>query len=163
VNAGHEVQSHSLSHPEFTKLSNSAIDKQLTDLISFFDKYCNKAKPTIFRPPYGSITTAQAAYITGKYNYSIGMWNLESKDTYFSSSSSIAPYVKSQIPIYKGQSIISLHHDFSSYKVAGDVIKAYRNAGYSFITMTQCAKQCAPYADSIGVCRTPFGDSLISW
>jgi peptidoglycan/xylan/chitin deacetylase (PgdA/CDA1 family) len=152
-----------MRHPDIKTLGNAAIDKELNDVVAFFNKHCNKVKPTIFRPPFGSITANQVRYINGKYNYTIGMWNLLSKDTEFTSSSAVAPHIRSQIPIYKGQSIISLHHDLKSFSVVANVIKEFRSAGYSFITMTQCARQCAPYANSAGVCRTPFGSKLINW
>src|SRR6201995_141918 len=52
---GHEIATHSWSHPNFAKLSDDSARSQLqrTDDII---RTTIGARPTLFRPPYGSIT-----------------------------------------------------------------------------------------------------------
>src|SRR6186713_1076398 len=58
VREGHEIANHSWSHPNLGKMSDEAVRRELRRT----DETINAAigvRPTLFRPPYGSITPRQ--------------------------------------------------------------------------------------------------------
>lgn len=77
LHEGHEVGSHSWSHPNFRKLSSEAQAGQLYETDSLLRS--QGAAPLFFRPPYGSFDerTTRAAESLGM---SIMLWSLDSKD-----------------------------------------------------------------------------------
>ena len=76
---GHEIASHSWSHPNLGKMSQEAVRSQLqrTD-----DEIKNAAgkRPTLFRPPYGSITERQKHWIHDEFGYDIILWDVDPLD-----------------------------------------------------------------------------------
>ena len=52
--AGHEIGIHTWSHKELTKLSSDEIKKEVDNTASKIEKITGK-RPTLVRPPYGSI------------------------------------------------------------------------------------------------------------
>jgi peptidoglycan-N-acetylglucosamine deacetylase len=76
---GHEIASHSWSHPNLAKMSQEGVRSQLqrTD-----DEIKNAAgvRPTLFRPPYGSITERQKRWIHDEFGYDIILWDVDPLD-----------------------------------------------------------------------------------
>jgi len=57
VAAGHEVGNHSWSHPQLTKLTSTAVARQLSRTDDAIDQ-ATGGTPTLFRPPYGLVNDA---------------------------------------------------------------------------------------------------------
>jgi peptidoglycan/xylan/chitin deacetylase (PgdA/CDA1 family) len=76
---GHEIASHSWSHPNLGKMSDDAVRSQLqrTDDII---RTTVGARPTLFRPPYGSITAHQKRWIHDQFGYRIILWDVDPLD-----------------------------------------------------------------------------------
>ena len=76
---GHEIANHSWSHPNFGKMSDEAIRSQLrrTDEII---KSITGARPTLLRPPYGSISERQKHWIHQEFGYQIILWDVDPLD-----------------------------------------------------------------------------------
>lgn len=76
---GHEIASHSWSHPNFGKMSDDGVRSQLqrTDDII---KATIGTRPTLFRPPYGSITARQKHWIHEQFGYRIILWDVDPLD-----------------------------------------------------------------------------------
>ena len=76
---GHEIASHSWSHPNLAKMSQEGVRSQLqrTD-----DEIKNAAgvRPTLFRPPYGSITEREKRWIHDEFGYDIILWDVDPLD-----------------------------------------------------------------------------------
>src|SRR5262252_4857101 len=76
---GHEIASHSWSHPNLAKMSQEGVRSQLqrTD-----DEIKSAAghRPTLFRPPYGSITERQKRWIHDEFGYDIILWDVDPLD-----------------------------------------------------------------------------------
>ncbi|KAK7470205.1 hypothetical protein VKT23_001642 [Stygiomarasmius scandens] len=77
---GHQIASHTWSHPDISKLTNAQLDVEIMRLDQAFIKILG-IKPNIFRPPYGSVTAAQVDYITTKHKKKVVTWDLDSEDT----------------------------------------------------------------------------------
>src|SRR5256885_5116130 len=58
VREGHEIGNHSWSHPNLGKMSDEAVRRELQKTDDAITAAIGK-RPTLFRPPYGSITARQ--------------------------------------------------------------------------------------------------------
>jgi len=76
---GHEIASHSWSHPNFAKMSQESIRSQLQRTDDEIKNTTGK-RPTLFRPPYGSITERQKRWIHDEYGYDIILWDVDPLD-----------------------------------------------------------------------------------
>jgi peptidoglycan/xylan/chitin deacetylase (PgdA/CDA1 family) len=76
---GDEIGNHSWSHPAFAKLSDEAVRRELQKT----DEAIHSAtgnRPTLLRPPYGSITARQKKWIKEEFGYKIVMWDVDPLD-----------------------------------------------------------------------------------
>ncbi|MEP6685311.1 MAG: polysaccharide deacetylase family protein [Verrucomicrobiota bacterium] len=76
---GHEIANHSWSHPNLGKMSDEAVRRELRKT----DDTINATigfRPTLFRPPYGSITTRQKHWIHDEFGYQIIIWDVDPLD-----------------------------------------------------------------------------------
>jgi peptidoglycan/xylan/chitin deacetylase (PgdA/CDA1 family) len=76
---GHEVANHSWSHPNLAKMSDEGVRSQLrrTDDVILS---ATGTRPTLFRPPYGSITARQKRWINQEFGYKIVLWDVDPLD-----------------------------------------------------------------------------------
>eukprot|EP01083_Nonionella_stella_P223887 797409_1 len=136
--AGYEIQSHSYSHKDFLALSNEEIRIELNK-VSDFIYDCGAARPTMFRPPYGSLTKQQAQFIVSE-GYIIGLWNMDSNDWKTPNELTILDNI--DLSVFKGDSVNILMHDKSIYNIIDDIIEKFDDYGYEFITQSECFAQC---------------------
>jgi peptidoglycan/xylan/chitin deacetylase (PgdA/CDA1 family) len=76
---GHEIGNHSWSHPAFAKMSDEAVRRELQKT----DEAIRNAtgnRPSLLRPPYGSITARQKKWINEEFGYKIIMWDVDPLD-----------------------------------------------------------------------------------
>lgn len=131
---GHEIASHSYSHPNFTTLSADEIREQIfkTDKAIF---NVTGTLPRNLRPPYGAID-ANSADLVGM---PIIQWNVDSMDWKLKNPAKIAASVQQNV--YDG-SIILLHdiHD-ESVKSVPAIITELRQENYEFVTVDELLSQ----------------------
>ncbi|MDQ6861236.1 MAG: polysaccharide deacetylase family protein [Verrucomicrobiota bacterium] len=79
VREGHEIANHSWSHPNLGKMSDDAVRRELqkTDDAIFA---AIGTRPTLMRPPYGSITAHQKTWINEQFGYRIIIWDVDPLD-----------------------------------------------------------------------------------
>jgi peptidoglycan/xylan/chitin deacetylase (PgdA/CDA1 family) len=76
---GHEIANHSWSHPNLAKMSDEGVRRQLwrtDDAI----KSATGTRPTLLRPPYGSITEREKRWIHDEFGYQIVLWDVDPYD-----------------------------------------------------------------------------------
>jgi peptidoglycan/xylan/chitin deacetylase (PgdA/CDA1 family) len=76
---GHEIGSHSWSHPQLNRMSDDGVRSQLKrtdDLI----KSLIGVRPSLFRPPYGALTSRQKKWIPEEFGYKIILWDVDPLD-----------------------------------------------------------------------------------
>ena len=76
---GHEIGSHSWSHPQLNRMSDDGVRSQLKrtdDLI----KSVIGVRPSLFRPPYGALTLRQKKWIPEEFGYKIILWDVDPLD-----------------------------------------------------------------------------------
>jgi peptidoglycan/xylan/chitin deacetylase (PgdA/CDA1 family) len=76
---GHEIASHSWSHPNLVKMSQEGVRSQLQRTDDEI-KSASGQRPTLFRPPYGSITERQKRWIHDEFGYDIILWDVDPLD-----------------------------------------------------------------------------------
>jgi len=76
---GHEIASHSWSHPNFAKMSQEGVRSQLQRTDDEI-KSATGTRPTLFRPPYGSITEREKRWIHDEFGYDIILWDVDPLD-----------------------------------------------------------------------------------
>lgn len=79
VDEGHEVASHSWSHPLLTSLSNASLDSQMKKTHEAIVKACGVA-PVLYRPPYGASRLSQRKRIHDQYGYLSILWDVDPLD-----------------------------------------------------------------------------------
>ncbi len=129
--AGHEIGTHSATHPHMSKLSKEAIIKELSTSSLAIEKITNK-KVEVFRPPYGDyddllIDTAKELGL-----YTI-QWDVDSLDWKNLSAGEIEKRVISRV---KNGSIVLFHNQgLHTHEALPRIIKRLKAEGYKFVTI----------------------------
>ena len=76
---GHEIASHSWSHPNLGKMSQEGVRSQLRRTDDAIKSAIGKS-PTLLRPPYGSITEREKRWIHDEFGYDIILWDVDPLD-----------------------------------------------------------------------------------
>ena len=127
--AGHEIGTHSSTHPYMSKLDKSAIVKELTTSKEIIEKTTGK-KVDLFRPPYGDyddllIDTAKELGL-----YTI-QWSVDSLDWKDLSASEIKSRVVGRV---KNGSIVLFHNQgLHTAEALPVIIKELKSQGYEFV------------------------------
>src|SRR5438477_1635509 len=79
VREGHEIANHSWSHPNFGKMSDENVRRQLQQTDDAIKNATGK-RPTLLRPPYGSITAREKRWIHDEFGYEIILWDVDPYD-----------------------------------------------------------------------------------
>src|SRR4051794_27283644 len=79
VREGHEIGNHSWSHPNLGKMSDEAVRRELQKTDDAITAAIGK-RPTLLRPPYGSITARQKKWIHEEFGYRIIIWDVDPLD-----------------------------------------------------------------------------------
>lgn len=76
---GHEIANHSWSHPAFGKMSDEKVRAELQKTDDAIRAAIGK-RPTLMRPPYGSITARQKKWIHEEFGYQTILWDVDPLD-----------------------------------------------------------------------------------
>jgi peptidoglycan/xylan/chitin deacetylase (PgdA/CDA1 family) len=76
---GHEIANHSWSHPNLAKMSDEGVRRQLWQTDEAI-KGATGTRPTLLRPPYGSITEREKRWIHDEFGYQIVLWDVDPYD-----------------------------------------------------------------------------------
>lgn len=127
---GHEIGSHSMSHPDLTRISLAAAQAQVRDAAVLLEQISG-SPVTTFRPPYGEVTNAiiQAVQLPAI------LWSVDTKD--WQRPGAAALFERAVNGVAPGG--IVLFHDThpDSVNAAGDIIVGLRNRGFEPVTVTE--------------------------
>jgi peptidoglycan/xylan/chitin deacetylase (PgdA/CDA1 family) len=76
---GHEIASHSWSHPNLGKMGDDGVRRELQKTDDAIVA-ATGTRPTLMRPPYGSITARQKSWIHEAFGYRIIIWDVDPLD-----------------------------------------------------------------------------------
>jgi peptidoglycan/xylan/chitin deacetylase (PgdA/CDA1 family) len=76
---GHEIGNHTWSHPNLQKMSDENVRRQLRQTDDAI-KRATGSRPTLMRPPYGSLSSRQKQWIHQELGYRIILWDVDPLD-----------------------------------------------------------------------------------
>lgn len=131
---GHEIASHSWSHPQLTKLGEGGVTDQLQRTHDVIQQTTGTA-PKLMRPPYGAFTANQRAWAHSKWGYKTILWDVDPLDWKVRSSSR----VQSEILRMTVPGSIILAHDIhkSTVDAMPETLDALLAKGFKFVTVSE--------------------------
>ena len=166
---GNSIGNHSWSHPDLSRFSAAGIVSQLTSASDAIQSVTG-ARPTIFRPPYGSFN-ANVITQAIRLNLTAIIWNDEARDW---ATPGVNLIVSRILNLARNGGIILLHDGggFRAQTVAAlpIIIETLRQRGYTFVTIPQLLHDMAatgiplPEATPTGISSpTALTPILIAW
>ncbi len=126
---GHEIGTHSATHPYMSKLDKNAVIKELSTSCQAIEKITGK-KVEVFRPPYGDYNDnlIDTAKELGLYTI---QWDVDSLDWKNLSSNEIKSRVLSKV---KNGSIVLFHNQgLHTAEAIPDILRELKAKGYEFV------------------------------
>ncbi len=133
IAAGHEIGTHSRSHPYMSKLTKAEILDELSTSSKAIEKLTGK-KVTLFRPPYGDYNNALIEACKELDLYPV-QWDVDSLDWKNLSGTEIAMRI---INGAKNGSIILCHNNgLHTAEALPMIFSTLKNRGYSFVPISE--------------------------
>lgn len=129
MDEGHEIGTHSATHPYMSKLDKRSIEKELKSSCGAIEQITQK-KVELFRPPYGDYNdlVIETAKDLGLYTI---QWSVDSLDWKNLSASEIYKRVTKRV---KNGSIVLFHNQgLHTADAVIDIIKTLKANGYEFV------------------------------
>lgn len=126
---GHEIGTHSATHPYMSKLSKTEIKKELSTSISAIENITNK-KVELFRPPYGDYNNLllQTAEELGLYTI---QWSVDSLDWKDLDKTQISSRVIKRVT--NGSIVLFHNQGLHTHDALEDIIISLKKEGFSFL------------------------------
>ncbi|MEH6940865.1 polysaccharide deacetylase family protein [Bacillus sp. JJ722] len=130
VDEGHEIGSHSWSHPKLTSLKPAELAQQINQTSNAVEKITGKA-PATLRPPYGAVNDAVKKATNGP----IVNWSVDTLDWEHRNKEKVIQTVKQNT---RNGSIILMHDiQQATADALEDVLIYLSEQGYHFVTVSQ--------------------------
>jgi peptidoglycan/xylan/chitin deacetylase (PgdA/CDA1 family) len=141
VSEGHEIANHSWSHPNFGKMGDDAVRRELQKTDDAITAAIG-TRPTLLRPPYGSITARQKSWIHEQFGYRIVLWDVDPLDWRRPGPSVVCHRIVSEA---KPGSII-LAHDIHAPTIEAmpETFEQLQAKGFKFVTVTELLAMAKP-------------------
>ena len=126
---GHEIGTHSATHPHMSKLNSETMIKELSTSKQVIEDLTGK-KVELFRPPFGEYNDLLIETATQLGLYTI-QWDVDSLDWKNLSAKEISDRVLSKV---KNGSIVLFHNQgLHTAEALPTIIKGLKNKGYTFV------------------------------
>lgn len=153
---GHEIADHSWSHPNLAKMNDDAVKSEILRTREAIMAATGQPV-TLFRPPYGSLTTLQRHWINKDLGFKIILWDVDPLDWKRPGSAVVAER------IIKGtrEGSIVLSHDIHAGTVAAmpETLDALIKKGFKFVTVSQLIGMQTPETASNATPASSVRDS----
>lgn len=138
---GHEIANHSWSHPNLGKMSDEAVRRELQKTDDAI-KAATGVRPTVMRPPYGSITARQKQWIHEEFGYRVIIWDVDPLDWKRPGPSVVRERIVSQT---QPGSII-LAHDIHppTIEAMPATLEQLEAKGFKFVTVSELLAMAKP-------------------
>jgi peptidoglycan/xylan/chitin deacetylase (PgdA/CDA1 family) len=156
---GHEIGNHSWSHPAFAKMSDEAVRRELQKTDDAIHSATGN-RPTLLRPPYGSITARQKKWINQEFGYKIIMWDVDPFD--WKRPGPVA--VTNRIVRNTRAGSIVLSHDIhpGTIEAMPAAIDQLEAKGFKFVTVPELILMALPEAPKTSPRSTTSGKPVSS-
>jgi peptidoglycan-N-acetylglucosamine deacetylase len=138
---GHEIGNHSWSHPYLAKMSDEAVRRELRRTDDAV-KDAIGTRPTLMRPPYGSITPRQKLWIHEEFGYDIILWDVDPLDWKRPSPMTVCNRIVKET---RPGSIV-LSHDIhpGTVEAMPAVLGQLEAKGFKFVTVSELIRMAQP-------------------
>jgi peptidoglycan-N-acetylglucosamine deacetylase len=138
---GHEIGNHSWSHPNLGKMSDESVRRQLRQTDEAINNATGK-RPTVMRPPYGSITARQKRWIHDEFGYQIILWDVDPNDWKRPGSAVVRDRILKET---RAGSIV-LSHDIhpGTIEAMPSTFDALEAKGFKFVTVSELIRMAVP-------------------
>lgn len=146
IDAGHEMGTHSRTHPYMSKLTKAQIQDELTTSSQAIEKITGQ-KVTLFRPPYGDYnnTLIDTCKVMGLYPI---QWDVDSLDWKNLSGAEIAMRIVNGA---KNGSIILCHNNgLHTAEALPIIFSTLKNRGFTFVPISELIYKENYYIDNTG-------------
>ena len=140
---GHEIANHSWSHPNLGKMSDESVRRQLRQTDDAIKNATGK-RPTLMRPPYGSITAREKRWIHDEFAYDIILWDVDPYDWKRPGPA----VVRARILKETRPGSIVLSHDIhpGTIEAMPSTFDELEAKGFKFVTVSELIKMAAARA-----------------
>ncbi|PYL03607.1 MAG: polysaccharide deacetylase [Verrucomicrobia bacterium] len=138
---GHEIGNHSWSHPNLAKMSQESVRSQLQRTDAAI-KNATGERPTLMRPPYGSITDREKHWIHDEFGYRIILWDVDPYDWKRPGPA----VVRNRILKETRPGSIVLSHDIhpGTIEAMPSTLDALEAKGFKFVTVSELIGMATP-------------------
>src|SRR6266567_9524817 len=138
---GHEIANHSWSHPNLGKMSGDSVRSQLKRTDDAI-RNATGTRPTLMRPPYGSITDPEKRWIHDEFGYQIILWDVDPYDWKRPGPS----VVRNRILKETRPGSIVLSHDIhpGTIEAMPLTFDALEAKGFKFVTLSELIRMAVP-------------------
>lgn len=138
---GHEIANHSWSHPNLAKMSDESVRSQLKRTDDEIRSLIG-TRPTLMRPPYGSITARQKRWIHDEFGYRIILWDVDPLDW----KRPGAAVVRNRILKEARPGSIILAHDIHPQTIEAmpETFNQLEAKGFKFVTVSELLAMAKP-------------------
>ena len=138
---GHEIGNHSWSHPNLAKMSQESVRSQLQRTDAAI-KNATGERPTLMRPPYGSITDREKHWIHDEFGYRIILWDVDPYDWKRPGPA----VVRNRILKETRPGSIVLSHDIhpGTIEAMPSTLDALEANGFKFVTVSELIGMATP-------------------
>lgn len=138
---GHEIANHSWSHPNLGKMGDEGVRRELQKTDDAI-KAAIGTRPTLMRPPYGSITARQKNWIHETFGYRTIIWDVDPLDWKRPGPSVVTHRIVSET---RPGSII-LAHDIhpSTIEAMPETFDQLEAKGFKFVTVSELLAMARP-------------------
>lgn len=136
LSEGHELASHTWSHPHINLISDAALENELTVTEEFLYELA-EYRPKLFRPPEGKCPT-NVLRVAGEMDYEVILWTVDTRDWAHTPTDVI---VKTVLQNTTSGSIILCHDFVGGESPTPEALRKFipelKRNGYEFVTVSE--------------------------
>src|SRR5213595_3341338 len=138
---GHEIGNHSWSHPYFARMSDDNVRSQLRRTDDAIRSAMGN-RPTLMRPPYGSITPREKHWIHDEFGYRVILWDVDPYDWKRPGPA----VVRNRILKETQPGSIVLSHDIhpGTIEAMPSTFETLEAKGFKFVTVSELIRMATP-------------------
>jgi peptidoglycan-N-acetylglucosamine deacetylase len=143
VREGHEIGNHSWSHPNFGKMSDESVRRELQKTDDAIVA-ATGVHPSLMRPPYGSITAHEKHWIHDDFGYRIILWDVDPLDWRRPGPKVVTNRIVKET---RNGSIV-LSHDIhpGTIEAMPETLHELEAKGFKFVTVSELISMARPVA-----------------
>lgn len=133
ADAGHEIGTHSNTHPDMAKISTEEIKKELTRSCERIEK-AGGGSPSLFRAPSGSYSN-ELVKTAQELGFTTIQWDVDSRDWKDLSADKMVDSITSNVQ--KGSIILFHSGKKNTLEALPQILEILKNSGYSFVKVSE--------------------------